>query len=151
MLEDLQKKKTDFYVKQKMLYGGDIVVEVTLKENDKAYITNVKVPERLNNSSEWISGYWFNEKEFAKLEELCDYYGITKDGLKVLISSNGDLEKIADIIHQIEYAKVDVSKALNYMIENPSLPYTKAIINFNPYCYYNIQGEFIIIPLSQGK
>ena len=66
MAEDLQKKITDFYVKQKMLYGGDIVVEVTWKENGKAYITNVKVPERLHNNSEWISGYWFNEKEFAR-------------------------------------------------------------------------------------
>lgn len=157
MAEDLQKKITDFYVKQKMLYGGDIVVEVTLKENGKAYITNVKVPERLHNNSEWISGYWFNEKEFATLEELCDYYGITKDGLKDLMSRHQDLEhsvRIAELrkvyygkkcsVRKISNAlKVNYRQALRIRKKN-DLNIEQLIQHYNPYCYFNIQGEFII-------
>lgn len=157
MAEDLQKKITDFYVKQKMLYGGDIVVEVTLKENDKAYITNVKVPERLNDNSEWISGYWFNEKEFATLEELCDYYGVTLDGLKGMMKNHQDLEhsvRIAEL-RKVYYGKkcsirkicaalkVNYRQALRLKKKN-NLSVEELIMHYNPYCYFNIQGDLII-------
>ena len=96
-------------------------------------------------------------KGICSLEELCDYYGITKDGLKVLMENHQDLEhsvRIAELrkvycgkkcsVRKICHVlKVNYRQALRLKKKN-NLSVEELIIHYNPYCYFNILGELII-------
>ena len=48
-------------------------------------------------------------------------------------------------------AGISYNAAAHYIRFNNGVTYDQAILKYNPYCYYNITGDFIIVPLPNNK
>lgn len=48
-------------------------------------------------------------------------------------------------------ANINYDTALEYRKRHDNITDEQVILHYNPYCYYNIQGEFIIVPLPKSK
>lgn len=62
-----------------------------------------------------------------------------------------DTEEIVTFADKCRRANISYKTALFYRKNHPELTDEQVIQHYNPYCYFNIQGDFIIVPLPEIK
>ena len=48
-------------------------------------------------------------------------------------------------------AGIDIKRAVQFRRKHIELTDEQVILYYNPYCYFNIQGEFIIVPIPDKR
>ena len=62
-----------------------------------------------------------------------------------------DKEETVTFADKCRQANISYKAALFHRKNHPELTDEQVILHYNPYCYFNIQGDFIIVPLPEIK
>ena len=132
------KRAVDYrrYVKQKhnkVLSDEDIIIHYLTK--DKPF----KEKCRDNGIHPQTATNYKTEHPYLSDDEVIKYF-----------INKGDVG-VVSFADKCKRANISYKSALFYRRKHSEQVDEQVILHFNPYCYYNIHGEFIIVPLPDKK